>query len=172
MGPSSSELRRDSRSVCLRLLSQVAWRFTVWFNLEMIQKLVLKLRFERSSILMKSHLDVSVPVIMVLDFESGLRLVRRLIVNRSVEGRGRDIRLPWPSLRTKWSNVRKAVASQSRFLWPSLRAAAKQSRTKYIPYLNSYWIATFVLLTRDGKPSLRTKWNNVRKAVASQSRIL
>ena len=83
---SSSELRRDSRSVCLRLLSQVAWRFTVWFNLEMIQKRVLKIRYERSSILMKSHLDVSVPVIMVLDFESGLRLVRRLIVNRSVEG--------------------------------------------------------------------------------------
>ena len=52
----------------------------------MIQNLVLKLRFERSSISMKSHLDVSVPVIMVLDFESGLRLVRRLIVNRSVEG--------------------------------------------------------------------------------------
>lgn len=40
-GPSSSELRRDSRSVCLRLLSQVAWRLTVWFNLEMIQKRVL-----------------------------------------------------------------------------------------------------------------------------------
>ena len=55
----------------------------------MIQKLVLQLRFERSSILMKSHLDVSVPVIMVLDFESGLRLVRRLIVNRSVEDRER-----------------------------------------------------------------------------------
>ena len=55
----------------------------------MIPKLVLKLRFERSSILMKSPLDVSVPVIMVLDLESGLRLVRRLIVNRSVEGRGR-----------------------------------------------------------------------------------
>ena len=89
MGPSSSELRRDSRSVYLRLLSQVAWRFTVWFSLEMIQKRVLKIRYERSSILMKSHLDVSVPVIMVLDFESGLRLVRRLIVNRSVEGRER-----------------------------------------------------------------------------------
>ena len=55
----------------------------------MIQKLVLKLRFERSSILMKSHLDVSVRAIMVLDFESGLRLVLRLIVNRSVEGRER-----------------------------------------------------------------------------------
>ena len=87
MGPSSSELRRDSRSVYLRLLSQVAWRFTVWFSLEMIQKRVLKLRFERSSISMKSHLDVSVPVIMVLDFENGLRLVRHLIVNRSVEGK-------------------------------------------------------------------------------------
>jgi len=36
---------------------------------------------------MKSHLDVSVPVIMVLDFENGLRSVRRLIVNRSVEGK-------------------------------------------------------------------------------------
>ena len=89
MGPSSSELRRDSRSVCLRLLSPVAWRLTVWFNLEMIQKRVLKIRYERSSILMKSHLDVSVPVIMVLDFESGLRSVRRLIVSRSVEGRER-----------------------------------------------------------------------------------
>ena len=55
----------------------------------MIQKLVLKLRFERSSISMKSHLDVSVPVIMVLEFESGLRLVRRLIVSRNVEGRER-----------------------------------------------------------------------------------
>ena len=88
-GPSSSELRRDSRSVCLRLLSQVAWRLTVWFNLEMIQKRVLKIRYERSSILMKSHLDVSVPVIMVLDLESGLRSVRRLIVNRSVEDRER-----------------------------------------------------------------------------------
>ena len=55
----------------------------------MIQKRVLKIRYERSSILMKSHLDVSVPVIMVLDFESGLRLVRRLIVNRSVESRER-----------------------------------------------------------------------------------
>ena len=55
----------------------------------MIQKRVLQLRFERSSISMKSHLDVSVPVIMVLDFESGLRLVRRLIVNRSVESRER-----------------------------------------------------------------------------------
>ena len=55
----------------------------------MIQKRVLKIRYERSSILMKSHLDVSVPVIMVLDFESGLRSVRRLIVSRSVEGRGR-----------------------------------------------------------------------------------
>ena len=87
MEPSSSELRRDLRSVCLRLLSQVAWRLTVWFSLEMIPKLVLKLRFERSSILMKSHLDVSVPVIMVLDLESGLRLVRRLIVRRSVEGK-------------------------------------------------------------------------------------
>ena len=87
MGPSSSELRRGSRSVYLRLLSQVAWRLTVWFSLEMIPKLVLQLRFERSSISMKSHLDVSVPVIMVLDFESGLRLVRRLIVNRSVEGK-------------------------------------------------------------------------------------
>lgn len=53
----------------------------------MIQKRVLKLRFERSSISMKSHLDVSVPVIMVLDFENGLRLVRHLIVNRSVEGK-------------------------------------------------------------------------------------
>ena len=75
--------------MCLRLLSQVAWRLTVWFSLEMIQKLVLKLRFERSNILMKSHLDVSVPVIMVMEFESGLRLVRRLIVRRSVEGRKR-----------------------------------------------------------------------------------
>ena len=75
--------------MCLRLLSQVAWRVTVWFSLEMVQKRVLQLRFERSSISMKSHLDVSVPVIMVLDFESGLRLVRRLIVNRSVEGRER-----------------------------------------------------------------------------------
>lgn len=55
----------------------------------MIQNLVLKLRYERSSISMKSHLDVSVRAIMVLDFESGLRLVRRLIVNRSVEGRER-----------------------------------------------------------------------------------
>ena len=73
--------------MCLRLLSQVAWRFTVWFSLEMIPKLVLKIRYERSSILIKSHLDVSVPVIMVMDFESGLRLVRRLIVSRSVEGR-------------------------------------------------------------------------------------
>ena len=53
----------------------------------MIQKRVLKIRYERSSILMKSHLDVSVPVIMVMEFESGLRLVRRLIVSRSVEGR-------------------------------------------------------------------------------------
>lgn len=53
----------------------------------MIQNLVLKLRYERSSISMKSHLDVSVRAIMVLDFESGLRLVRRLIVNRSVEGK-------------------------------------------------------------------------------------
>ena len=87
MGLSSSGLRRDSRSVCLRLLSQVAWRYTVWFSLEMIQKRVLQLRFERSSILMKSHLDVSVPVIMVLDLESGLHSVRRLIVNRSVEGK-------------------------------------------------------------------------------------
>ena len=52
----------------------------------MIPKLVLKLRFERSSISMKSHLDVSVPVIMVLEFESGLHLVRRLIVSRNVEG--------------------------------------------------------------------------------------
>ena len=51
----------------------------------MIQKLVLQLRYERSSILMKSHLDVSVRAIMVMEFESGLRLVRRLIVNRSVE---------------------------------------------------------------------------------------
>ena len=51
----------------------------------MIPKRVLKIRYERSSISMKSHLDVSVPVIMVLDFESGLRLVRPLIVNRSVE---------------------------------------------------------------------------------------
>ena len=75
--------------MCLRLLSQVAWRLTVWFNLEMIQKRVLKIRYERSSILMKSHLDVSVPVIMVMEFESGLRLVRHLIVNRSVEGRER-----------------------------------------------------------------------------------
>ena len=55
----------------------------------MIQKRVLQLRFERSSISMKSHLDVSVPVIMVMEFESGLRLVRRLIVSRSVEGRER-----------------------------------------------------------------------------------
>ena len=55
----------------------------------MIQKRVLELRFERSSISMKSHLDVSVPVIMVLNFESGLRLVRHLIVSRSVEGRER-----------------------------------------------------------------------------------
>ena len=55
----------------------------------MIQKRVLKIRYERSSILMKSHLDVSVPVIMVLDFENGLRSVRRLIVSRSVEGRER-----------------------------------------------------------------------------------
>lgn len=73
--------------MCLRLLSQVAWRLTVWFNLEMIQKRVLKIRYERSSILMKSHLDVSVRAIMVMDFESGLRSVRRLIVNRSVEGK-------------------------------------------------------------------------------------
>ena len=87
MEPSSSELRRDLRSVCLRLLSQVAWRLTVWFSLEMIPKLVLKIRYERSSILMKSHLDVSVPVIMVMEFESGLRLVRRLIVSRSVKGK-------------------------------------------------------------------------------------
>ena len=55
----------------------------------MIQKRVLKIRYERSSISMKSHLDVSVPVIMVMEFESGLRLVRHLIVNRSVEGRER-----------------------------------------------------------------------------------
>ena len=55
----------------------------------MIQKRVLKIRYERSSISMKSHLDASVPVIMVLDFESGLHLVRRLIVSRSVEGRER-----------------------------------------------------------------------------------
>ena len=55
----------------------------------MIQKLVLQIRYERSSISMKSHLDVSVPVIMVLDLESGLHSVRRLIVNRSVEGRER-----------------------------------------------------------------------------------
>ena len=55
----------------------------------MIQKRVLKIRYERSNILMKSHLDVSVPVIMVMEFESGLRLVRRLIVRRSVEGRKR-----------------------------------------------------------------------------------
>ena len=55
----------------------------------MIQKRVLQLRFERSSILIKSHLDVSVPVIMVMEFESGLRLVRRLIVSRSVESRER-----------------------------------------------------------------------------------
>lgn len=53
----------------------------------MIQKRVLKIRYERSSILMKSHLDVSVRAIMVMDFESGLRSVRRLIVNRSVEGK-------------------------------------------------------------------------------------
>ena len=71
----------------LRLLSQVAWRLTVWFNLEMIQKRVLQIRYERSSISMKSHLDVSVPVIMVLDLESGLHSVRRLIVNRSVESK-------------------------------------------------------------------------------------
>ena len=55
----------------------------------MIQKLVLQLRYERSSILMKSHLDVSVRAIMVQYFESGLRLVRHLIVSRSVEGRER-----------------------------------------------------------------------------------
>ena len=36
----------------------------------------------------------------------------------------------------------------------SLRAIAKQSRTIWIPFLTSIWIATFVSLTRDDKLSL------------------
>ena len=56
---------------------------------------------------------------MVLDLESGLRLVRRLIVNRSVEGRERH-QAPLTIIANE--------VKQSKFLWPSLRAVAKQSR--------------------------------------------